>query len=69
MGNGDPTLDSIIQSVAGDMAALQAGHIVAVIEKANDEGRAIEMGDYITENRPDLENQVEEAVGDALARF
>ena len=69
MNDSDFSTENIIKSVAADTASLTAADVVTVIEKANDIGKAIEMGDYLTEHRPDLEDEIEDAVGDALARF
>ena len=69
MNDTDFSVENIIKSVATDAASLTAADVVTVIEKANDMGKAIEMGDYLTEHRPDLEDEIEDAVGDALARF
>lgn len=69
MGSGNSELDRVIAEIAGDMASITADNVADIIEKANGSGKAIEMADYITGNRPDLGDEVEEAVGDALARF
>ena len=69
MNDTDFSVENIIKSVATDAPSLTAADVVTVIEKANDMGKAIEMGDYLTEHRPDLEDEIEDAVGDALARF
>jgi|GEM_PF-4634133 len=69
MSDTDFSAEAIVKSVAADAASLTAADIVTVVEKANDLGKAIEMGDYLTAQRPDLEDEIEDAVGDALARF
>lgn len=69
MNDSEFSPEEIIKSVATDVAALSAENIVTVIEKANDIGKAIDMGDYLNEQRPDLEDEIEDAVGGVLARF
>jgi len=69
MNDTDFPAEDIIKSVAADAASLTAADVVTVIEKANDIGKAMEMGDYLTGQRPDLEDEIVDAVGDALARF
>ena len=69
MNDSEFSPDNIIKSVAADIASLSADDVTTVVEKANDMGKAIDMGDYLAEHRPDLEDAIEDAVGAALARF
>ena len=69
MGDDNFSAEAMVQSINSDIASITAADVVTIIEKANDLGKAIEMGDYLTEKRPDLEDDIEDAVGDALARF
>ena len=69
MSDAEFSPEDIIKSIAADAASLSADDVATVIEKANGMGKAIDMGDYLTEQRPDLEDAIEDAVGAALARF
>ena len=69
MSDTDFSAEEIIKSIAADAAALTPADVSTVIAKANEIGKAIEMGDYLTEKRPDLEDDIEDAVGEALAQF
>lgn len=69
MSDNDFSPEDIIKAVAGDISSVSADNVVDIIEKANDIGKAIEMGDYLAGQRPELEDDVEDAVGGALARF
>jgi hypothetical protein len=69
MGEDSFSAEDIINSVTDGIAAITASDVIALVTKANDMGKAIEMGDFLIQKRPDLEDDIEDAVGDALARF
>ena len=69
MNDSDFSAEAILNSVVSDTASLTAQDIVTIIEKAGESGKAMEMGDYLIEKMPEMEEQIIDAVDNAMARF
>lgn len=67
MNDSDFSAEAILNSVVSDTASLTAQDIVSIIEKASESGKA--MGDYLIEKIPEMEEQIIDAVDNAMARF
>ena len=69
MSEPDISVENLVKSMIPDIAALTSEDISMVLNKANEQGKAIEVGDFLAAQRPDLEDEIEDAIGEALSQF